>query len=551
MKLRALLLCCWLTCCLTVPVSLCAAQSPETCIILMQVESGLLSRQTDKLHQLIDILPDDCLLGIGFCGSPELMAPLPLTLSRRADLHASLQTAASLPQATERDWAQLIGAAIAQFPVGRVAARNRLILVQSNGETTTDWTLQAAAMAERQVQAVLLTEQTGGSTHPLVKQSGGQQRVLDGNSLSVLAQQLGLASGELLQASASVGSVLRSFHLDEAVQGIVLMIERAEPAGIRLLSPAGESLTAEAGITHFLATPTYICLHVNRQGREEFAWSGDWQLTMPEQAVASLWLVDPVQLAGTATGVGGSRLITASVWRNGEHMTGAALGTNQLVLRDQMHQRLLALNDIGLNGDQTADDGVFSGLLPDWLHPLAGKVVLEVQGYVYRSAELNLPAADPLALPLARSIGPLVPAIAAALSGVAGLVTLCWPRAASWQLLHRSANGYRRRVRCNASQLYAGSDQTCGLRLAASTGRRHLRLVGGDGQRLTMEVLSAEPATFVNGQRVFLRQELAHGDLIEVGGDQLLVENLSKLRIGRRQLGQAGRDLAADGQSNR
>lgn len=331
------------------------------------------------------------------------------------------------------------------------------------------------------------------------------------------------------------------------------MIERVLPEDIRLVSPSGAQLTSEAGITHSLTTPTYTCLHVNRQdGAEpEQSWSGDWQLTTPEQAAVSLWLADPVQLLGTVTAESGSRLITAAVWRGGERMTESVLGADRVLLRDQSHRELLMLNDIGLNGDQAAGDGVFSGCLPNWLHPLAGTAILEVQGYVYRSAELVLPRAQ--AISSSSHVGrlPLL-ALAAAFSGLAGLVAVSrQPEPACWQLSHRSPSGYQRRTRCGRRPVYAGSDPTCLLRLAASTGWRHLRVSAIDGGRLSLEIVSAEPATLVNGERVFLRQQLKHGDLIEVAGDQLLVEHLSKLRSGRRQLGQSGRDLALRGQSDR
>ncbi len=551
MKSRTLLLCCWLLCLQALPLPALAASPVENCIILVRPDSGLLSRQSDRLHQLIDLLPEDCRLGIGFPGVLELLAPAPLTLSRRADLHAVLQAASALGSGTERDWSQLVSAALLQLPVSRTAESNRLILVQSGEETKADWTAHIAAMAERQVQAVLLTEQPAAAVHPLVKQTGGQQRVLDSNALSTLARQLGLASGELLQSTVLSGLAACSFHLDDAVQGVVLMIERALPEDIRLLSPGSVQLTSETGITHCLTTPTYTCLHVNRQEGHEQSWSGDWQLTIPEQATVSLWLDDPVQLLGTVTAASGSRLITAAIWRGGERMTGPALGTGRVLLRDQSHRELLRLNDIGLNGDQTAGDGVFSGNLPQWLHPLAGTAVLEVQGYVYRSAELTLPRAD--ALTPSSRVGrlPLI-ALAAAFSGLAGLISVSRrPVPNCWQLSHRSPNGYQHRARCGRRPLYAGSDPACYLRLAASTGRRHLRLAAVDGCKLSLEILSAEPATLVNGARVFLRQELEHGDLIEVAGDRLLVEHLSKLRSGRRQLAQSGRDFAPSGQSNR
>jgi len=177
--------------------------------------------------------------------------------------------------------------------------------------------------------------------------------------------------------------------------------------------------------------------------------------------------------------------------------------------------------------------------------------VLEVQCYVYRSAELILPRADaPTPLPRAGRL-PLM-ALAAACSGLVGLfAVLRRPVPSCWQLSHCSPNGYQRRTRCGRRPLYAGSDPACQLRLAASTGRRHLRLAAVDGGGLSLEIVSAEPATLVNGKRVFLRQDLEHGDLIEVAGDRLLVEHLSKLRSGRRQLAQSGRDFAPSGQSNR
>ena len=538
MKIRFLLLVATLSCLLYPQVPVHALDPVHSCIILLQDDPGLLTRQADKLHMLIDLLPDDYRLGIGLCGQEDLLTPEPLTLARRAELHAALQTVGGLAQVTERDLQQLTSRAIALLPAGNLSSDNLLILVLPSAETPADWNDQLAAMTAIKAQAVVLTEQLSGVLHPLAKQVSGQQLTLDSNSLSLLVQKMGLGSGVLSRAVIAQDATELSFHLDEEVRSFVLMAAHVSPTAINLISPSGQKVVVDQSSSQLrcLITPSYTCLHVDQaQAAGTLGWSGDWQLTLPAQGEVSLWLVDPVRISGEVRADRAGRVVTAAVWRAGQRLGNADLGEAQVVLRDASYQALLYLNDVGLNGDDQAGDGIFSAVLPDFLHPLAGQTTLEVCGYVYRSTKLAIPEATPSTPTHGNNSESLLLAAAAILIGAAGLTVLARPTPGSWRLQHRSAAGYLRLSHCGPRALYAGSGKGCSVRLSAAAGKRHLCLKTDQNSRLSLEILQSEPVTMVNGEQVFLRRELRHGDVVHVGGDQVLVEQISALRFGGRR----------------
>lgn len=537
MKIRILLLVTTLLCLLYPAAPAYALDSAHSSIILLPNDPGLLTRQADKLHMLIDLLPEDYRLGIGICGQEAMLAPEPLTLARRALLHAALQTAGGLAQGTERDLQQLASRAITLLPPGDLSGDNLLILVLPSAETPTDWSDQLAAISAIKGEAIVLSEQLSIALHPLVEQVAGRQLTLDSDSLTLLVQKMGLGSGVLSQAVVAQGATQQSFHLDAEVQSFVLMVAHVPPTAIKLISPSEQEVVFDQDSSQLrsLVTPGYTCLHVDQsQAVAAWGWSGDWQLTLPAQGEASLWLVDPVRISGEVQPDRAGRLVTAAIWRAGQRLGKAELGEAQVVLRDDLQQVLLSLNDIGLNGDEQAGDGVFSGLLPNFLHPLVGQATLEVEGYVYRSTTLAIPGAIPMNVAGGNNESLLFGALAI-LVGATGLGALARQKPQTWRLQHRSAAGYLKRLHCGPHALYAGSGKGCSVRFSAAAGKRHLRLKLDPNARLNLEVLQSEPVTMVNGEQVFLRRELQHGDVVNVGDDQVLVEQMAVLRAGRRR----------------
>ncbi len=516
------------------PLTAVATPPGQDCIVLVQDNPGLLVRQADTLHRLIDLLPGHFRLGLAFVGQTELLAPAPLTLARRADLHAALHLADSTDQVTERDWQRLAMQAAEQLSIG-ARRESHLVIIQQSGGTSVDWSNQSQALRTAGIMVTMLIEQPSGSIHPLVAQVGGQQRPLNGNCLSALLQQLGLGGGWLTQAvfSRDRSVSTQSFYMDDSVDSFVLIIEHGPGDQITLLDPSARPLPLPGGLSDRLTAAEYTCWHVSRpQEASDFSWVGDWQLTMPGQAEASLWLSDQVRLEGAVALEPVGRVVTASIWRGGGRMHPASLSGGTVNLR--VGKESISLNDVGLNGDQIAGDGIFSAWLPDFIHPVAGMASLEVQGNVYRRASLFVPSAQ--AVVAAQSSLPVLPmAVLAMLVGGLGLLSVLRSRSEAdlWQLEHLSSAGYASRITLGPRLLYAGSGDHCGIRLSAASGDRHLRF-SVDEIGVKMEILQSEPQTMVNGERAYLRTELAHGDVVQLGQDRLTVERLANLRRGRR-----------------
>ncbi|MGI6357737.1 MAG: FHA domain-containing protein [Bacillota bacterium] len=535
------------------PAAALASDPGQECIILVQSTPALLARQADTLHRLIDLMPAQWRLGMGFCGQTSLLRPAPLTLERRADLHAALQLATDNSLCNERDWQRLTMQAAEEL-ANRAARETdaHLIMIQQSGDTAVDWSYQSEVIRAARIMVTVLTEQPNGSLHPLVQQVSGQQRPLDGDYLSVLLQQLGLGAGWLTQAvfSRDRSVSTHSFFLDDAVDGFILLVEHAPSEAVTLISPAAEPWSVADTEGEYLTAAGYTCWHVNKQQAADNSWVGDWQLTIPGQANASLWLLDRVRLEGAVVWEPAGRVVTASIWRGGARIRPDAASSGMVALRDRNRNGLIMLNDVGLNGDRVAGDGVFSAWLPDFVHPIAGAATLEVQGYVYRQASLFVPgAAKQVLQPASRR--PILPlAVAAMAAGGLGLIAMLPVSSSEWRLQHRSSTGYLRRISLGRRAIYAGSGQGCVIRLSANSGRRHLRFSLAGQAEVKLQVLQAEPPTVVNGRRIFLRAELTHGDTVQVENERVIVEHLPYLRLGRKRSVTPGRDPAADGKSN-
>jgi hypothetical protein len=485
---------------------------------------------------LIDLLPTGYRLGLGFCGEESLLSPLPLSLARRAELHNALQRARVAGQCTEREMQQLTLAALRQYGSGSLDG-NLLLLVAGQGASSGDWSEQLAAAALRRVQTLVITEQPEPTLHPLAKDESGRQFTMGNSLLALLMQQLGLGTGVLSQVVIAQDAAELTFHLDQEVEGFVLMAERALPSAINLTSPEGGlvDLQQQAALGSCLITPSYTCLHFDQESlATELGWSGEWRMTVPSQASIALWLVDPVRVDGQVQVERGARMVTASVWRGGERLDKTELGDGKVLLRDRSKLPLATLNDLGLNGDQQAGDGIFSTILPDYLHPLAGQVTLEVQGYIYRSLQVQLPAAQPLRSVESENREAAFYIALAMLVGTVGLIGLSRGAPPKWRFKHRSAAGYLHSLHKRQPSVYAGSGRGCALHLSAAAAKRHLRFRDDRDSGLSLEVLHPQPVTLVNGDQVFLRRQLQHGDVVQVGDDQILVEELAALRVGRR-----------------
>jgi hypothetical protein len=492
-----------------------AEGSQGSCILLVANLGEPATSQVAMLHALIDILPPGMPFGLASAGGGhDLLAPAALDTQRRLHLHCYLD--GMLPTAATAG--ELLR--LAEQAVTRLDGDERLLLIWS-----------ASPLADRLATDLAQVAQTAGVRLLLASDPAGvaplQGSAFRHNLLERILREIGLAS-------ATVDDGQGVFQVSDATESLALLALQDSLAGVQLRGPDGTIYQPDAddfpGEVYLGAN--YACLHLQPADLPPGAWSGEWRVQAGVQADLCVWLADQLRLQAEVFSGPGQRLVTASVWRGTRRVSAEELGYPEVLLLDGGGQPLVWLNDLGLNGDAVAADSVYTASLPPFLHPLAGQLTVQLQGSVVRQADVLIDAFQPLPRP-ARLVQrtAIITSLLLGGLGLSCVAALPAPEVV-WRVRHLSATGYQREFPLQRP-LNAGSQRRCPIRLSAASAPVHLCLRPTAAGGVELRVLAPDLAVLVNGQQAFLCSTLQHGDVIQIAGEQLIIEDLRQLRVGR------------------
>lgn len=506
------------------------------CILLLEGSEAFMSNHADGLHALIDLLPANRALGLMVAGQPNrVQTPAPLSRTRRAELHAFIeQCYPAIEEVTPQEWEGMLSSSI-NLLASQGNTNSTVFLLRAGTPLPTDWQQQVQAAAEQGIVLYELDLNTPwapvGIEHRLPSSvaSGG---------LAFLLQLLGLAPAHLTSLAFNEEGMQLALTMPDEIESLILQWDRSSAHAVLLTTPDGNLVDplAENFRSQLFEGPTYTCLHLTPDLLPEASdWPGEWVISASGPIGVTAWLGDPVWLEAyvreTATG---QRLV--------------CLATNikpeptpiKVILEDLRRKPLVQLNDLGINGDAVANDGVYSALLPPFV--TAGPATIRLSGIRERSLIVNIPEATVVTTSVEEPEEQfndklLFAGLILAASGV-GIIAGTKKKRPVWRISHQSVDGHWHCHDLESSAIAAGSAAGCQIRLARATAGEQLRIKLTKEGQLRLDVLAPEPPVCVNDRQVYLSSLLEHGDRITIGGERLFVEEIKHLRVGKRSVGQ-------------
>ncbi len=522
---------------LMLPLTMSAgARGPNNCIILVEGSAAFLNSYAEGLHALLDVLPADLQLGLLVTGQPtNWQLPLGLGRTRRAELHAFLERtypAADILRAN--DWEAMLSSSISLL-ASSAGAKNTIIVLRASASLPETWPELTQAAAEW---GILLYDVDLSA--PQIRETAVQEYRRPGQlangGLARLPELLGLATAELTSLAYGDAGMQLGVLVPAGVQSLILQWDRAAMHEVSLVTPTGESIDplAEAFQAQLFAGPSYTCLHLTPAVLSTLAdWQGQWQIIASGPIGIGVWYADPAWLQPSVRETKGQRIISLAT--NLGEMLPRERRQVTVTLLDWRGKSLVQLNDLAINGDGVADDGIYSAVLPSFVG--AGPAKIQISGESERTVIAMLPAASPAtagAVPVEVGLTSklLIIGLGLTVSGF-GMVRGKRSKPPIWRISHQSIDGYWHSYDLNTNLLVAGSGTNCQIRLARLTAGEQLRLRLAPDGVLKLDVLAPKPVTCVNGVQVYVGAQLEHGDRIRVADETLVVERFANLRAGK------------------
>ncbi|NLW17430.1 MAG: hypothetical protein GX033_07290 [Firmicutes bacterium] len=508
-----------------------ASLSSTDCILLTEGSTTFLDTYADGMHALIDLLPAERALGLMVAGQANsMLPPARLSRGRRAQLHAFIEQAhATSHEVNEIEWEIMLRAAMGHLTSAGKGS-GTVILLRAETELPANWPgwLQTAAANGVRLYEVDLSVPLSRETGMLEQRQPGP---LAHGGLARLPELLGLVAGELTSLAFNEAGLQLAVKVPAGVQSLILQWD----GQISLTTPTGHTidLQAEPFQAQLFAGPGYTCLHLNPELLPEVVdWQGQWTISAAGSMGVGVWFNDPAWLQANVVERGGQRLICLAT-----NMSAGNLPV--VILQDLSGKALVQLNDLGINGDAVANDGVYSAWLPSFV--AAGPAILHVSGDKERSLAINIPApVMPVDLPFVETPEKIPPnklfliGLMVVGSGLGMLLLLGKKKEEPlWRISHQRVDGHWHCYDLVSPALTAGSGDICQIRLARTAAVQQLRIKQSKDGVLRLDVLSPEPAVCVNDKQVYLTRQLQHGDRITIGGEILITEQLKHLRVGR------------------
>ena len=511
------------------------ASAVENCIILVDGSEAFLKSYADGLHAVIDILPAELEVGIMLAGqAAHMREPIRLSRARRAELHAFLERAHPIDEVADSAWDTMIRFAI-DLLAGRGGGQGSVVVLHSDSTLPDAWQELMQLAAEW---GVLLYEVDLSVPH--VREGAVQEHrppdQLAQWGLVRLLELVGLAAGELTAQAYSDSGMQLAFSVPAGVKSLTFQWDRSLAPQVLLTTPTGDLVDPQSDFfqTQLLAGPDYTSFHLTQSVLPQLSdWQGQWIISASNSIGLGVWFSDPAWLQPNIRETKGQRII--SLVTNIDGMDPYP-GNQMVVLQDWRGKPLIELNDLGINGDGVAGDGIYAAVLPSFVS--AGPAILHVQGSSSeRLQTVIIPAATPADSALMDS--PDIPIHKFLIAGLGlvvsgfGMVQNKKNNPAIWRISHQGNDGYWHSYDLKTDMLLIGSGEHCQIRLARSGAFEQVRLRQVKDAELRLDVLAIKPSLAVNDVQVYIGKHLEHGDRITVAGETLLVEKLARLRSGK------------------
>lgn len=507
------------------------------CILVLEGTDAFLSRHGEGLHALIDLLPADRALGLMVTGqSNKVQEPALLSRLRRAELHAYIEQcypAASV--VAPEEWETPLAAAISLL-ASRGGANSTVVLLRAGTPLPDNWQEQVQWAAEQGVRLYELDLDVPWSSTGIEPRL---PRALASGGLASLLELLGLAPAPLTSLAFNDIGMQLALTVPVEVESLILQWDRSSAHSVLLTTPTGELVdpTLDDFQSRLFEGPSYTCLHLAPELLPTVStWSGQWVISASGPIGVTVWYDDPAWLqAWVRETPSGQRLVCLAT------NLGAESKPTKVTLEDVRGKTLLQLNDLGINGDALANDGVYSAHLPSFV--LAGPAVIRLTGKSERLLLVDIPPAASVVVPLPdekaeKAFDKLL--LVGLVLTVSGAVMIPGPRRKLpvWRVSHQSVDGHWHCYDLKEPMLTAGSAVGCQIRLARAAAGEQLRIKVTRDDQLRLDVLASQPPVCVNDRQVYLCKVLEHGDQITIGGDRLFIEKIKYLRVGKGSAGQ-------------
>lgn len=499
----------------------CVAQadlSAKSCCLVISGNPGFLRAHADKLHVLLDLLPEELHLSLLVAGDDTaVQMPRPLTRDWRAQLHVYLEQVQS---GELNDWTHTLGAVMERMGA-HLSDQRFVIVLREQKEWQEQWGLIEQQATEKRCLVLDL------------------QLELEG--LSITTDYLGSVGHDLLSFLGVSTTPLTlqtampekncTFTVGQETDSVIMCWNEQDHKQIELRTSMGMKvdLGAEDWQQRLFRGNGYVCLHIKRDYFPLLAdWEGEWSVYLPGLADIGIWVVKNSGWQVTTQETSGGRLLVVALPASMQVLAAEEQTRPVVLLQTNAGRVSFLLNDLGINGDRQAADGIYSLLLPSFV--ASGPAWLEVNNIDSARLAINLPSPsnkygdqyDSTCRPMLAGLSCLI--------GTIGLFCCRKPVQAVWRISYDSEDGSCSSV---IGQQVVLARVENGYRVQKAEATCAFLRLKPVGEKLRLDILSAREAVTVNGERVFLAKQLHHNDQIQLAGMNLRVEKLDRLRAGR------------------